>query len=282
MQPFSHPAKWRDTVDPFSLHYHTFKPLEILGYPAARNDVFHVRGSYNGEEITAYIKAARAKDANIENEIALLRQLPLEHIPRVLDDGANPVSFSVTSAMPGHRLSVLVGANEHDAALEYMEAYGEALARIHQLTPAAGKTPDRKFRHTPPDALLEKLCLTSYAKYFSCPPAKGEQVFCHGDFHYANILWQDKQISGILDFELSGYGDRDFDIAWAIFRRHGQTFMKTEAEMQHFLRGYAKHGVYCLDSVIFYMAQNYVYFMDAADGDEDYCNYARSWLKRLD
>ena len=281
MISFSHPEKWRDTVDPFSLGYHAFQLTEVLGYPHARNDVFHVRGIYHGEETTAYIKAARAKDANLENEINLLNQLPLQHIPQVLDYSLSPLPFSVTSAMPGLRLSVIVGTNDGHASLSYMEAYGETLARIHQLTPTAGKVPDRKFLHTPPDALLEKLQLSSYKTYFSCPPAPTKPVFCHGDFHYANILWQDKQISGILDFELSGYGDRNFDIAWAIFRRHGQTFMNTEAEMQQFLRGYAKHGTYHLDSIIYYMAQNYVYFMDAAGGEEDYCTYVRNWLKRL-
>lgn len=279
---FSHPEKWRNTVDPFSLDYHTFRLTEVLGYPAARNDVFHVRGVYNGEEITAYVKAARAKDANIENELKLLQQLPLRPIPQVLDYSLSPLPFSVTSAMPGLRLSVIVGENENHASLEYMEAYGEALARIHQLTPAAGSVPDRKFMHTPPEALLEKLNLSAYKKFFAQPVKPGVSVFCHGDFHYANILWQDQQISGILDFELSGYGDRDFDIAWAIFRRHGQKFMNTDAEMQHFLRGYARYGTYHFDSIVYYMAQNYVYFMDAADGDEDYCNYVRSWLKRLD
>lgn len=282
MSSLSHPAKWRDTIDPFSLSYHAFQLTEVLGYPAARNDVFHVCGIYNGEEITAYIKAARAKDANLENEIKLLNRLQLPNIPQVLDYSLSPLPFSVTSAMPGVRLSVIVGTNDDHASLAYMEAYGEALARIHQLTPNAGQVPDRKFLHTPPEALLEKLQLSSYKKYFSCPPVSSEPVFCHGDFHYANILWQDQRISGILDFELSGYGDRNFDIAWAIFRRHGQAFMNTEAEMQHFLRGYARHGTYHPDSIIYYMAQNYVYFMDAANGEEDYCSYVRSWLKRLD
>lgn len=66
-----HPDKWRDTVDPFTLSYHSFKPLEILGYPHAGNDVFHVRGLYNGGQINAYIKSARQKGADIGNELHL-------------------------------------------------------------------------------------------------------------------------------------------------------------------------------------------------------------------
>ena len=29
-------------------------------------------------------------------------------------------------------------------------------------------------------------------------------TFIHGDFHYANILWENNNISGVLDFEYSG------------------------------------------------------------------------------
>ena len=53
-----HPGPWRDTIDPFTLPYRSFKPLEILGYPHAGNDVFYVRGLYHGRQINAYIKAA--------------------------------------------------------------------------------------------------------------------------------------------------------------------------------------------------------------------------------
>lgn len=49
-----HPGPWRDTIDPFTLPYRSFKPLEILGYPHAGNDVFYVRGLYHGRQINAY------------------------------------------------------------------------------------------------------------------------------------------------------------------------------------------------------------------------------------
>ncbi len=40
-----HSGKWRDTIDPFSLKYDNFKLTEILDYPHAGNEVFHVRVS---------------------------------------------------------------------------------------------------------------------------------------------------------------------------------------------------------------------------------------------
>ena len=279
MQTFTHPAKWRDTVDPFSLSFHAFQPTEILGYPAARNDVFHLKGLYEGREITAYLKAARVKEANIENEVALLRQLHLPCIPRVLDTGENP-SFVVTEELPGLRLSVLAGKNEDMASLSYMEAYGETLARFHQLTPTAGPMALRRFHQPPPQEMLSELQLSHLKDFFAAVPQPGDTVFCHGDFHYANLLWKDHRISAILDFELSGYGDRNVDIAWAIFRRHGQTFMKTDEETQRFLAGYAKHNSFDPQAVTYYMAQFYVYFMSFAGDDTEYLDFARAWLKR--
>ena len=82
-----HPDKWRETIDPFSLTYKSFHPIEILGYPHAGNDVFHARGIYEGKEVRAYIKVARQKGAAIENEVAILSQLHSPIYPTVLDYG---------------------------------------------------------------------------------------------------------------------------------------------------------------------------------------------------
>ena len=76
---FQHPKKWRDTCDLFALNFHAFHPIEIIGYPHAGNDVFHVKGTYEGKEITAYVKAARQEGAGIENEVVILKQLDLPY-----------------------------------------------------------------------------------------------------------------------------------------------------------------------------------------------------------
>ena len=276
-----HPAKWRETCDPFSLDYHGFQLTEILGYPHARNDVFHVRGVCEGQEVTAYIKAARQKESAIDRDVSLLVQLDAPIFPKVLDAGREPVAFSVTQARPGARLSVILGENEGMASLAYMEEYGAALAQMHQLTPTAPPQADRRFYHRPPKELLDKLNLSHLDTYFSRPPAPGATVFCHGDFHYANLLWEDQHISAILDFELSGYGNRDFDIAWAMFRRPGQRFLKTPEEQRLFLQGYARHGEFDAHAVQYYMAQSYVYFLEFSDDDPEYCASVRAWLSEI-
>lgn len=274
-----HPDKWRETIDPFSLPYTSFSPTVILGYPHAGNDVFHVKGIYDGKEVRAYIKVARQKGAAIENEVSILSQLHSSVYPTVIDYGFDSTPFSVTMELPGERLSVIVGENESMESLAYMEEYGSTLSSVHQLALSAKPVTDRRFFHAPSDELLKSLSLEEFSGFFASPPKDSVPCFCHGDFHYANILWDKHHISGILDFELSGIGNRDFDIAWALFRRPGQTFMKTEAEQGAFLRGYQQIAPCDRTAVKYYMAQCYVYFLQFSGDDVEYCEYVRDWLK---
>ena len=275
---FQHPKKWRDTCDLFALNFHTFRPIEILGYPHAGNDVFHVKGAYEGKEITAYVKVARQEGAGIENEVIIQKQLDLPYIPKILDADFQNVPFVVTPEMPGRRLSVILGDNKDGASLSYMEEYGEILGYIHTLKPNAAPVSDRKFFHLPDDKVLEKLDITYLKSFFANTPSDKTTVFTHGDFHYANILWEDHHISAVLDFELSGYGDRDFDIAWALILRPGQKFLKTQEERLRFLKGYCKFGRYNAYAVQYYMAQIYVFFLCFSGNDVAYVEYVKCWL----
>lgn len=276
-----HPDKWRDNIDPFSLPYKAFKPTEILGYPHAGNDVFHAKGLFDGKEVKAYIKAARQMGSSIENEVAILSQLRSPMTPTVIDYGFEGTPFSATLELQGERLSTIVGDNQNLESISYLAEYGATLARLHRLNIQAENAKDRKFFHTPSDDLLKSLQLEELKDFFSQPPKTPARCFCHGDFHYANVLWYNHHISGILDFELSGIGNRDFDIAWAMFRRPGQRFFLTKAEQEEFLQGYLQFGECDIEAIEYYMAQCYVYFLQFSLEDAEYCNYIRTWIKRL-
>ncbi len=280
MQHTAHPQRWRETCDPFALDYNNFQLHEVLGYPHAGNDVFHVRGMAGGRETTAYVKVARQKGAAIDNEVNILTQLNSPVYPKVIDYDHAHGLFSVTADMPGLRLSTIVGENEGMASLSYMEEYGEALGRLHKLNLSAKPQADRKFYHCPTEELLKKQGLSFLAGFFERKPMHGETVFCHGDFHYANLLWKNHHISAIIDFELAGYGNRDFDIAWALFLRPGQKFLKTNEELELFLKGYQKHGDCNAEAVKYYMAQCYVHFLCLCGDETGYCEYVREWLAR--
>ena len=275
------PEKWRETCDPFSLPYKNFLPTEILGYPHAGNDVFRMKGFFRDEEITAYVKVERQKGADIENEANILSRLDFPNIPKVIDLCIGEKTFSVTKELSGERLSVIVGENEKLESLAYMEEYGRTLAEIHRIKIDAAPVKERRFFSVPSDEILEKTGLLFLKEFYKNPPKEEKKCFCHGDFHYANILWNNGHISGILDFELSGIGNRDFDIAWALIRRPGQKFLKTEEEIYSFLSGYKKIGDYNPDAVRFYMAQIYPYFLSFSENNEEYCSFVKGWLKKL-
>lgn len=274
-----HPEKWRDTIDPFTLPYQAFKPLKILGYPHAGNDVFHVEGLHNGNKIRAYIKVARQSGADIRNELSVLSQVRSTVTPSVIEGCLEGTPFLVTQELPGERLSTIVGENHALESLSYLEEYGATLARIHAMDVRAKPVKDRKFFHAPSDALLGALGLQGLKGLFLSPVEQSGDCFCHGDFHYANVLWEGHRISGILDFELSGYGNKEFDIAWAVFRRPGQNFLRTDAELQAFLNGYRQVGTCDTEVIKAYMAQCYVYFLSICADDAEYCAYVRQWLK---
>ena len=276
---FRHPEKWRETRDPFSLPYKSFRLCKILGYPHAGNDVFHAKGFVGNEEVTVYIKAARRKDAAIKNDVEMMRAFPFECVPEVIDCGFGEIPFSVTRELPGRRLSVIVGENEEMLSLRYMKKYGKALAKIHGIKNIDAKPVcERKFHLCPTLEELEKAGFSSLAPFFERKPGESPTVFCHGDFHYANILWQNEEISAILDFELAGFGNRDFDIAWAVALRPGQKFFRTEKELSLFLEGYSEFGNYNAKAVRYYMAQIYIHFLQFCQNDKDYCEYVSRWL----
>lgn len=102
--------------------------------------------------------------------------------------------------------------------------------------------------------------------------------FCHGDFHYANLLWEGGRLSGILDFELAGMGDPSRDIAWALLRRPGQAFLDTPGQIDRFLDGY---GNCDRAAVRWWMVQFYTWYYDALAQDAAYRAFVRGELERL-
>lgn len=263
------PAKWRETIDPFTINFKHFKLIEVLGYPHAGNDVFHVRGEYQGESCSAYIKVERQTGANILNEVAVIGQLHFPFIPQVLEYSKTSPRYIITREMPGERLSTLLGANEGYKSLDYMETYGNTLALLHQAEVDCADVVPRRFSERPAHERVARFNL-EFAEEFliNHPPTDQTKCFVHGDFHYANLLWLGGQISGVLDFELSGLGIREYDMAWAVLLREGQKFLKTTEERELFLKGYAKKHPFSRIAFDHYLVQIACHFFSF--GDEDY------------
>ena len=118
---------------------------------------------------------------------------------------------------------------------------GQTLARIHTLPLPWRPVRDRRQHHIPVVADGNPLPaeISDTAEWLrGNRPSPTTRVFVHGDYHYANLLWEGQSVSAILDWELCGMGWREFDLAWATTLRPSQTFLTTEAEVQAFLDGY--------------------------------------------
>lgn len=272
-----HPEKWRDSIDPFSLTFKNFHLLEVIGYPHAGNDVFQVKGIYKEEKVEAYIKVARQFGADIENEINTIAAIKCDLAPSIIDYDDEKKYFCVSLAKKGERLSSIVGDNSNRASLDYLYEYGLALAKLHATEGIFPDVKDRKFFHIPDKEYFRELGIKFVYDYLiSNQPQRINKCFCHGDFHYANILWQQKHISAILDFELSGWGNKEFDIAWALILRPGQKFMNTDEEISLFMDGYRSEGTCNWYYVKYYMILIYSYFYKIGRTNVEYLYYVKN------
>ncbi len=266
------PERWRDTIDPFTLPLEKFRLSEVLGYPHAGNDVFYAAGTYEDRTCTAFLKVERQAGADLRNEAEVLRMLPYPYKPRLLEYVPGPPACLATEECGGDRLSVIVKNAGRTEALEYMAPYGEALAQLHSLEIPWDNVKHRRFFDLPQSDYLEEHRLTEFAEFLSSHPPEGEsRCFIHGDFHYANILWEDRRISAVLDYELSGCGIREFDIAWAVVLRPGQEFLKTREELERFLEGYRATQNFSYPAFRYYyiLAALRFYGMGGADYQQD-------------
>lgn len=276
-----HPERWRDTTDPFALPYRHFRLTEVVGYPHAGNDVFQARGVYRGNEVEAFIKVARQTGADIANEIRTIQALNWSLAPEIIDHDEKMERFVVTLAKRGERLSTILGDNTR-ASLGYLFEYGRTLGKLHGVRGDFAPVKDRKFFHIPDEDYFAEAGLLFVRRYLlENKPEAVEPCFCHGDFHYANLLWADGRLSAILDFELSGMGDREFDVAWALIRRPGQRFLNTEEEICRFFDGYASAASCDPARVAYYMALIYSWFWAIGGNDPEYREWVRNALHTI-
>ena len=275
------PKKWRDGINPFSIKFKNFKLLKILGYPYAGNDVFYCKGEIDKKNTFCFLKVARQKDNNIKNEVNVLTKIKYKYLPKIIEYDEENFSYIITKKMTGKRLSVIVGDNKLKQSLNYMFEFGKNLAKIHDLKICTEKAKYRKFFDIP----CEEYCNRYQFGYvrdwlIKNKPRTQDLCFCHGDFHYANLLWNKGKISGILDWEMAGINIREYDVAWSLILRPGQKFMNTEREMKCFIEGYESIHQINAKYVKYYMVQIYLYFNEIGQGDKKYQNYIAKFFTK--
>lgn len=274
------PQKWRDTIDPFSIKYKTFELTKVLGYPHAGNDVFYAKGINNNKEIYVFIKVARQLGADIQNEVQILKQIPFSHRPEIIEYSFELPQYIITREAEGKRLSMILGDNENLESLDYMKTYGRTLAELHQIDIQCNPVKYRRFFDIPSHEYFQHNCLEQAEVFLNThTPKKKSYCFVHGDFHYANLLWLDKKLNCVLDYELAGIGIREFDMAWAVFLRPGQNFLKSAAERDLFLEGYKSHSEFDRSAFNYYLILTACHFYPM--GDESYRLGVRNIIREI-
>lgn len=260
-------------MNPFSLNFNNFNLKEILGYPHAGNDVFYVNGiGKEGEEIKAFLKVERQKTADIEREVSIIKELDFPFLPTIIDYSFDKPKYLLTKEAEGERLSYILGNNENMESLKYMEAYGELLAKIHNVQIESIPVKPREFA-LPHEFYIENK-LEYIEQYLMKTKIEDTKCFIHGDCHYANILWKDYKVSCLLDYELSGYGSREYDLAWALVLRPGQKFLQIEKERETFLKSYSRYHDFSKEAFNYYMVLFGIFFYEISPGkqNQDYRN----------
>lgn len=276
------PSKWRETMDPFSLKFNNFELKEILGYPHAGNDVFYVSGmGIDGEEIKGFLKVERQKTADIEREVTIIKSLDLVFLPTIIDYSLDGPKYILTREVGGQRLSHILGNNENMESLKYMEAYGRLLAEIHSVEMEPIPVKARNF--TLPHEFYLDNGLEYIEKYLLESKPQDTKCFIHGDCHYANILWKDYKVSCLLDYELAGYGSREYDLAWALVLRPGQRFLQTKEEKEIFLESYKRYHKYSKEALEYYMVLFSLFFYSISPGEanQEYRNMIISGIEDI-
>lgn len=273
------PEKWKDTVDPFTIKFNNFKLIEVLGYPHARNDVFYVLGKVGSENVNCFIKYASKSDSDILHEVNVIKTLNFDFLPTILDYDENG-EFVVTKEIEGDRLSYILQTDETENSIDYMFEYGKTLAKIHLTKQEFPRVKHRKFFDIPTREYFKENNITFIYDYLvENQPTEINECFCHGDFHYANVLWKDKKLVAVLDWELSGVGNKEFDIAWSIINRPSQKFLKTRQEVDKFLEGYLSLNKCDLSKVNYYMVLIYAHFISVNKENKEYKEFVKKFLK---
>jgi aminoglycoside phosphotransferase (APT) family kinase protein len=283
--------KWREfktNIDDIDFKY--IKVLEELIYPHCGNDVVECNCLYNGKKVKLFIKIERHNKANFKTEVKHLNLLKennlYNNIPTVIESGyVLDKKYVVLTKVEGERLSTLLKEVNKEVKEKYLYNYGKELSLIHDISP---KEFDISFKRDindiPKDVEEELPNLIKDALIWlkGNKPEINNNTFIHGDFHYANVLWKDKDIAGVLDWEYSGRGFKEQDIAWSLILRPSQKFMDNINDINIFLKGYKEKGSYDKDKLKWCYINGLIQFYLMNKSDLEYRNSIINLLNEVD
>lgn len=277
--------KYRElTIDLFSIQYKNIKLKKIISYPPAGNDVVEAIADIKNKEENVYIKFERSKMANFETEYKHLKLLDdINIFPKVIEFGSiNGKNYIILEKIEGDRLSDIFKQDKKDKNL-YLKEYGKTLSQIHNIQNRGfDKAFQRPINETPKNYKNSDEFSEKIIKYLEENKIeKDNKTFIHGDFHYANVLFKNKKVNGIIDLEYSGLGFKEQDIAWALILRPGQKFMDNIDDINLFLDGYRSKSDFEYDKFKWCYINGSIHFYLMNYENEEYKQKVRNLIEKI-
>lgn len=277
--------KYRElTIDLFSIQYRNIKLKKIISYPPAGNDVVEAIAYIKNKEENVYIKFERSKMANFETEYKHLKLLSdINIFPKVIEFGSvNDKKYIILEKIEGNRLSDIFKQDRKDKET-YLKEYGKTLSQIHNIQNRGfDKAFQRPINEVPKNYKNSDEFSGKIIKYLEENKIeKDNKTFIHGDFHYANVLFKNQKVNGIIDLEYSGLGFKEQDIAWALILRPGQKFMDNIDDINLFLEGYRSKSDFEYDKFKWCYINGSIHFYLMNYENEEYKQKIRKLIEKI-
>lgn len=277
--------KWRDLeINPKDINTKLGKITKIINYYPAGNDVIECVIENNNEKRNVVLKIERSRVSDFvqekENINMLQKNKYYEKVPKVLDlvkhQNKNCLFLEKRT---GNKLSEIFKKDNSNKE-DYLHKYGKELAIIHKI-------PNKQFKDSYQRDInwivkTEIKELQPYVRYLSENYIEANKdTFIHGDFHYGNILWDKGKVSTVLDFEYSGKGFKEQDIAWATVLRPGQKFMDNINDIKVFLSGYKEELSFNFNKYLWCLINCYCHFYNMNSNNKEYCAKILELLEQI-
>jgi aminoglycoside phosphotransferase (APT) family kinase protein len=228
------------------------------------NNLYLVKGKYQGKPLTAYLKFCKNPSRSLINEYNKLYALASSGIPAPKVLWASEArTVLLLEALEGNMVWDSIdprrGAYDRQNAFNALRQCGEMLGKLHALQIECAIQPRtrmyalEKEEQEADDPRFQQLSAWLNANEI----APRDYVFVHGDYNTANILINDGAITGIVDWEFAGRGWKEYELAWSLRAR--MAFLNTQAEREAFLAGYCKYNQFNLTALCWCEVMNYLH-----------------------
>ena len=277
--------KWRDLeINPKDINTKLGRITKIINYYPAGNDVIECVIENNNEKRNVVLKIERSRVSDFvqekENINILQKNKYYEKVPKVLDLVKHKNKNCLfLEKRTGNKLSEIF-KKDNSKKEEYLYKYGKELAIIHKIPQDLFKNSYQRDINSIVKTEIKEL--QPYVRYLSKNYIEANKdTFIHGDFHYGNILWYKGKVSTVLDFEYSGKGFKEQDIAWATVLRPGQKFMDNVNDIKVFLSGYKEELSFNFNKYLWCLINCYCHFYNMNSNNKEYCAKILELLEQI-